>query len=162
MATWRYEISFLVLKKFSRVRCAHSWNIFSTLRRNLVSPRGHIIFSICYSFKILAPISRLIPHNPLALTIFGRRKQYTVNLYSWTFTQLNRDYHWLILGHMALTKIRCIPIYLSRIVPSSGFITARDKSMVESGVREGGKNATRFLFREWTVNSQQHKHEASS
>ena len=25
------------------------------------------------------------------------------------FTQLNRDSHWLILGHMALTKIKCIP-----------------------------------------------------
>ena len=23
--------------------------------------------------------------------------------YSWTYTQLNRDYHWLILGHVALT-----------------------------------------------------------
>ena len=162
MATLRYEISFLVLKNFSLVRCAHSWNIFSALRRNFVSPPGHVIFSIYYSFKILAPIPRLIPHNPLALTIFGRRKQYTINLYSLTFTQLNRDCHRLILGHTALTKIKCIPIYLSRIVPSSGFITARDKRMVESGVTEGGKNATRFLFREWTVNSQQHKHEASS
>ena len=33
-----------------------------------------------------------------------------VLLYSYTFTQLNRDSYWLILGHMALTKIQCIPI----------------------------------------------------
>ena len=31
MAAWRYEISLLVLKNISLVRCAHSWNIFSTL-----------------------------------------------------------------------------------------------------------------------------------
>ena len=41
----------------------------------------------------------------------------------------------------------------------SGYITARDQSMVESGVTEGRKNIASFLFREWT---QQHKHEASS
>ena len=41
-------------------------------------------------------------------------------------------------------------------VPHSGYITARDQSMVESSVTEGPAS---FLFREWT---QQHKHEASS
>ena len=41
----------------------------------------------------------------------------------------------------------------------SGYITARDQSMMESGVTEGGKNTASFLFREWT---QQRKHEASS
>ena len=46
-----------------------------------------------------------------------------------------------------------------RNVSRSGYVTARDQSMVESGVREGGKNTASFLFREWT---QQHKHEASS
>ena len=44
-------------------------------------------------------------------------------------------------------------------VPHSGYVTARDQSMVESGVTEGGKNTATFLFRERT---QQHKHEASS
>ena len=34
-----------------------------------------------------------------------------------------------------------------------GYITARDQSMVESGVTEGGKNTASFLFRQWT---QQH------
>ena len=48
---------------------------FQHSRRNFVFPRGHVISSICYSFKIVAPIPRLIPHNPLALTIFGRRRQ---------------------------------------------------------------------------------------
>ena len=37
--------------------------------------------------------------------------------------------HWLILGHVALTKINCI--------------TARDQSTVESGVTDGGKNTAR-------------------
>ena len=45
------------------------------------------------------------------------------------------------------------------IVPCSGYISARDQSMVESGVTEGGKNIASFLFREW---AQQHKQEASS
>ena len=46
-----------------------------------------------------------------------------------------------------------------RNVPRSGYITARDQRMVESGVTEGGKNTASFLFREWT---QQHNQEASS
>ena len=46
-----------------------------------------------------------------------------------------------------------------RNVPRSGYIKARDQSVVESGVKEGGKNTASFLFREWT---QRHKHEASS
>ena len=43
-------------------------------------------------------------------------------------------------------------------VPRLGYITARDQSMVESGMTEGGKNTASFLFRELT---QQHKHEIS-
>ena len=44
-------------------------------------------------------------------------------------------------------------------VPRSGYITARDQSMVESGVTERGKNTARSCQFE---NEQQHKHEASS
>ena len=33
-------------------------------------------------------------------------------------------------------------------VPRSGYITARDQSMMESGVTEGRQNIARFLFRE--------------
>ena len=47
-------------------------------------------------------------------------------------------------------------------VSCSGYIAARDQSMVESGVTEGAKTPpgpASFLFREWT---QQHNHEASS
>ena len=39
-------------------------------------------------------------------------------------------------------------------VPRSSYITARDQSMVESGVTKGWKNTASFLFRERT---QQHK-----
>ena len=46
-------------------------------------------------------------------------------------------------------------------VPRSGYITARDQSMVETGVTEGGKKTASFLFREWTQ-QREHKHEASS
>ena len=35
-------------------------------------------------------------------------------------------------------------------VPRSGYITAPDQRMVESGVTEGGKNTASFLFCEWT------------
>ena len=34
-------------------------------------------------------------------------------------------------------------------VPRSGYITARDQSMVESGVTENGKNTASFLFFSW-------------
>ena len=47
-----------------------------------------------------------------------------------------------------------------RNVSRSGYVTARDQSMVES-VREGGENTASFLFREWTQQLE-HKHEASS
>ena len=47
-------------------------------------------------------------------------------------------------------------------VPRSGYITARDQSMVESGVTKGGKNTASFsFFREWTQQLD-HKHEALS
>ena len=46
-----------------------------------------------------------------------------------------------------------------RNVPRSGYITAHDQGMLDSGVTEEGKNTASFLFREWT---QQNKHEASS
>ena len=46
-------------------------------------------------------------------------------------------------------------------VPRSGNITARDQSMVESGVTERGKNTACFIFREWTQELE-HKHEAPS
>ena len=48
MAAWRYEISLLVLKKkISRVRCAHTWNIFQHHSKgNFVSPGSHVISSI--------------------------------------------------------------------------------------------------------------------
>ena len=71
-------------------------------------------------------------------------------LYSKTFTQLNGNCHWLILGHMALTKIKCIPV----VIHSSNNCTtlgihqsADDQSMVESGLTEGGKNNASFHFR---------------
>ena len=60
---------------------------------------------------------------------------------------LDMDCHWLILGHVALTKIKCILIVISN-VPRSGYVTARDQSMVEGGVTEGGKNTASFLFHE--------------
>ena len=47
-------------------------------KRHFVSPRGQVISSIYYSFKILAAIPRLIHHNQVALSIFGRRKQHTI------------------------------------------------------------------------------------
>ena len=38
--------------------------------------------------------------------------QYILLLYPLTFTQLNRECNWLILGHMALTRIKCITIVI--------------------------------------------------
>ena len=34
-------------KNISLVRCAHQWNIFQHSKRNFVSPRSHVISSIC-------------------------------------------------------------------------------------------------------------------
>ena len=45
-------------------------------------------------------------------------------------------------------------------VPRLGYITARDQSMLESGVTGGGENTASFVF---FVNFvKEHKHEASS
>ena len=38
-------------------------------------------------------------------------------------------------------------------VPHSGYITAHDQSMVESGVTEGGKTTASFLFRQYEHNN---------
>ena len=46
VVAWRYEISLLMLKNISLVRCAHSLNIFQHSKRNFVSPRGHVISSM--------------------------------------------------------------------------------------------------------------------
>ena len=51
----------------------------------------------------------------------------------------------MILGHVAETKIKCILIVISN-VPRSGYVTARDQSMVESGVTEGEKNTADFFL----------------
>ena len=47
MAAWRYEISLLVLKKYFTRWLRSFVKYFSTLERNFVSPRGHLI-SIMY------------------------------------------------------------------------------------------------------------------
>ena len=39
-------------------------------------------------------------------------------------------------------------------VSRSGYIAARDQSMVESGVTEGGKNTASFLFRDMNTTTQ--------
>ena len=50
MAAWGYEIFLLVLKNISLVRCAHSWNIFSTLEDKFrISARPcNILYLLCY------------------------------------------------------------------------------------------------------------------
>ena len=67
---WRIFQSFAMLTR--EIFSQHS-------KRHFVSPRGQVISSIYYSFKILAPIPRLIHHNQVALSIFGRRKQHTID-----------------------------------------------------------------------------------
>ena len=52
MATWRYEISLLVFKNISLVRCTHAWNILQHSKRNFVSPRGHAVSSIHLSAEV--------------------------------------------------------------------------------------------------------------
>ena len=61
---------------------------------------------------------------------------------------LVRDCHWLIPGHVALTIIKMYPDRDTfSNVPHSGYITARDQSMVESGVTEVGKNTASLVSR---------------
>ena len=43
----------------------------------------------------------------LSVVSMVRRVTYIGNIVE--FTQLNRDYHWLILGQVTLTKFECIP-----------------------------------------------------
>ena len=50
MATWGYEISLLVFKKyFTSERMRTSEIFFEHEKRNFVSLRGHVIFSISFS-----------------------------------------------------------------------------------------------------------------
>ena len=56
--TWpRGDTKFLFScwKNISLVRCAHSWNVFQHLKRNFVSPRGHVISSIYYTVLTCHP-----------------------------------------------------------------------------------------------------------
>ena len=46
------------------------------------------------------------------------------------------------------------------ILGRSGYIKARDQGMVESGVKEGGKNTASFLFRESEHNNTNTKPQA--
>ena len=52
----------------------------------------------------------------------------------------------MIPGHVTLTKIKCIPIVIHLNKTRSGYITARDQSMVESGVTEDEKNTASVFF----------------
>ena len=49
MVAWRYEISLLVLKKYFTHLLLSLVKYFSTLKRNFVSPRGHVISSIYHT-----------------------------------------------------------------------------------------------------------------
>lgn len=78
------------------------------------------------------------PCTELRLTIV---KRYLT--YSQSFILLKRDCHWLMLGHVALTKyILCIPMVMPRIrqlYPAQD-TTARDQSIVESNVHGRRRN----------------------
>ena len=50
MTAWRYKICLLVLKIFHSFAALTHKNIFQHLKRNFVSPRGHVISSI-YKFS---------------------------------------------------------------------------------------------------------------
>ena len=47
MTAWRYEISLLVLKKYFTRSLRSLVKYFQHSKRNFLSPRGHVIFSIC-------------------------------------------------------------------------------------------------------------------
>ena len=49
MATWEYEISLLVLKKYFTRSLRSLVKYFQHSKRNFVSPRGHVISSISFS-----------------------------------------------------------------------------------------------------------------
>ena len=50
-----WNFSSRVEKNISLVHCAHSWNIFQHLKRNFISPGGHVISSIgqCFLMKFV-------------------------------------------------------------------------------------------------------------
>ena len=60
----------------------------------------------------------------------------------------NYDRKTLTLGQTVLYLRKQIQPVDNSNVRRWDFITARDQSMVESGVTEGGKNTASFLFRE--------------
>ena len=70
----------------------------------------------------------------------------TILLYSWTFTLLNRDCHWLILGHMALTKIKCIPIVINQVMYPARDTLHVIKAWWKVAWQKAGKTVPVFFF----------------
>ena len=68
----------------------------------------------------------LIINNSVELIrpVNGSRDKHAILLYSQTFTQLNEHCDWLILGHVPLTKFKCIPtragLFESRLTLTQG------------------------------------------
>ena len=89
-------------------------------------------------------------HHALITCCNVSRAGYIAQLYSQTFTQLDRDCHWLILGHVALTKIKCIPIVIHEAMqPARDTLQHVIKAWWKVARQEAGKtNTVSFLFRE--------------
>ena len=51
MTAWRYKISLLVLKIFHSFAALTHKNIFQHLKRNFVSPSGHVMFYLLYKYQ---------------------------------------------------------------------------------------------------------------
>ena len=113
MAAWRYEISLLVLKNISLVRCTHSWNIFQHSKRNFVSPSGHVISSIydqCEKkreevFENLPTSSVNFRH--LSSTLMRLRQAVKIAL-SWSMFRIRNAVFFLITG--SFTKITLLEV----------------------------------------------------
>ena len=77
--------NYYLFPNYSKVKCAEQkWYIFLKKQVLCLFVCLYVYTYTYYSFKIfrrfwLAPISRLILHNHLALTIFGRFEQYTID-----------------------------------------------------------------------------------
>ena len=70
-----------------------------------------------------------------------------VLLYSLTFTQQNRDCQWLIPGHVALTKIKCIPIVIHHAMyPARDTLQHVIKAWWKVVWQKAGKTLPVFFF----------------
>ena len=109
---WSLKLELYVLKTNDQVSCAFSWESISESFTSSPRIAPGLVFkyieltvnSYCWIFFYRDSHSEVRFQLLLVNTNF-----YVILLYTQTFTQQNMHCEWLILGHVSLIKLKCIP-----------------------------------------------------